>query len=58
MWSECKADDWFVTAVWGNDFSASRFGQGAFQVALAAVYKTVSGRDLIATTFGKPERGE
>lgn len=44
-------------AVWGNDFHASRFGQGAFQHAVAAVYKATSGRDLVATTFGKPERG-
>ena len=43
--------------VWGNDFHASRFGQGAFQHAVAAVYKATSGRDLVATTFGKPERG-
>ncbi|PWN99207.1 HAD-superfamily hydrolase [Tilletiopsis washingtonensis] len=43
--------------LWGNDFLASRFGQGAFQHAVAAVYKATSGRDLVATTFGKPERG-
>jgi HAD superfamily hydrolase (TIGR01456 family) len=42
--------------IWGNDFSAPRLGQGAFQHALRAVYKQLSGRELQSVTFGKPER--
>lgn len=42
--------------LWGNDFPTSRFGQGAFQTAVRAVYEETSGRKLEATTFGKPEK--
>ena len=45
-------------AVWGNDFTASRLGQGAFQIAVKAVYEATAKRELTTTTFGKPERGE
>lgn len=42
--------------IWGNDFSAPRFGQGAFQEAVKAVFEATSGRPLEAITFGKPQR--
>lgn len=42
--------------VWGNDFSAPRFGQGAFQLAVRSIYEQTSGRKLEAVTFGKPQR--
>lgn len=42
--------------VWGNDFATPRFGQGAFQSAVCAVYEQTSRRKLEATTFGKPQR--
>ncbi|PWN36143.1 HAD-superfamily hydrolase [Meira miltonrushii] len=42
--------------IWGNDFTAPRFGQGAFQEAVKAVYEVTSGRPLEAVTFGKPQR--
>lgn len=42
--------------IWGNDFTAPRFGQGAFQEAVKAVYEKMSGRPLEAVTFGKPQR--
>ncbi|PWN39529.1 HAD-superfamily hydrolase [Ceraceosorus guamensis] len=42
--------------IWTNSFPTPRFGQGAFQLAARAVYKAASGRELQATTFGKPHR--
>lgn len=42
--------------MWGNDFSVARLGQGAFRIALEAVYKELTGAPgLHAFTFGKPE---
>lgn len=32
--------------LWGNEFSVSRFGQGALQESIAAVYKTITGYEL------------
>jgi len=45
----------WLTSVWGNNFSVARLGQGAFRVALEAVYKELTGEKLHALTFGKPE---
>lgn len=42
--------------LWSNGFPTPRFGQGAFQAAVRAVYEETSGRPLVATTFGKPQR--
>lgn len=42
--------------MWGNDHPVARLGQGAFRVALEAVYKEVTGLDLVSTIFGKPQR--
>lgn len=42
--------------MWGNNFPVARLGQGAFRVALEAVYKELTGNQgLHAMTFGKPE---
>ncbi|GAA5961906.1 hypothetical protein JCM21900_006364 [Sporobolomyces salmonicolor] len=40
--------------LWGNDFSQARFGQGALQESMAAVYKMTTGCELQRTTGGKP----
>jgi hypothetical protein len=42
--------------LWGNGFPTSRFGQGAFQSAVRAVYEETSGRPLECVTFGKPQK--
>lgn len=42
--------------LWGNDFSQPRFGQGAFQTSVAAVYKDTTGYDLHRTVGGKPSK--
>ncbi|GAA5825149.1 hypothetical protein JCM10212_006274, partial [Sporobolomyces blumeae] len=40
--------------LWGNEFPQSRFGQGALQESMAAVYKFTTGHELQRTTGGKP----
>ncbi|BGP26418.1 cardiolipin synthase [Rhodotorula toruloides] len=40
--------------LWGNEFSQPRFGQGALQESMAAVYKLTTGHELQRTTGGKP----
>ncbi|KAL8283725.1 hypothetical protein RQP46_005520 [Phenoliferia psychrophenolica] len=40
--------------LWGNDFEQPRFGQGALQESMAAVYKMTTGHELQRTTGGKP----
>ncbi|GAA5986125.1 hypothetical protein JCM10908_006420 [Rhodotorula pacifica] len=40
--------------LWGNEFSVSRFGQGALQESMAAVYKLTTGYELQRETGGKP----
>ncbi|BGP18599.1 hypothetical protein JCM10213_004232 [Rhodosporidiobolus nylandii] len=40
--------------LWGNEFSQSRFGQGALQESMAAVYKLTTGHELHRQTGGKP----
>ncbi|BGP50399.1 hypothetical protein JCM10450v2_006318 [Rhodotorula kratochvilovae] len=42
--------------LWGNEFPVARFGQGALQESIAAMYKRVTGRELERTTGGKPTR--
>lgn len=42
--------------LWGNEFSVSRFGQGALQESMAAVYKKITGHELQRETGGKPSR--
>ncbi len=41
--------------LWSNDFPNTRFAQGAFLVVLNALYQKLTGRELQATKFGKPE---
>ncbi|SCZ89264.1 BZ3500_MvSof-1268-A1-R1_Chr1-1g01067 [Microbotryum saponariae] len=36
--------------LWGNEFSQPRFGQGAFQESVAAVWKRTYNKDLISTS--------
>ncbi|KAI3431576.1 hypothetical protein D9Q98_004626 [Chlorella vulgaris] len=40
--------------LWANEFSAPRFGQGAFAACLETLYEKVSGQPLNAHFFGKP----
>lgn len=42
--------------MWGNDFPLSRFGQGAFRVALSSIWQKLTSRGFEYTTFGKPEK--
>ncbi|GAA5823187.1 hypothetical protein JCM11251_007515 [Rhodosporidiobolus azoricus] len=42
--------------LWGNEFSQPRFGQGALQESMAAVYKLTTGHELQRHTGGKPTR--
>ncbi|KPV73613.1 uncharacterized protein RHOBADRAFT_54812 [Rhodotorula graminis WP1] len=42
--------------LWGNEFAQARFGQGALQESIAAVYKRTTGHELQRTTGGKPTR--
>ncbi|KAM0748710.1 HAD-superfamily hydrolase [Meredithblackwellia eburnea MCA 4105] len=42
--------------LWGNEFSQPRFGQGAFQESMAAVFKFTTGYELQRTTGGKPSK--
>ncbi|GAA5898437.1 hypothetical protein JCM6882_007775 [Rhodosporidiobolus microsporus] len=42
--------------LWGNEFSQSRFGQGALQESMAAVYKLTTGHELQRSTGGKPTK--
>lgn len=40
---------------WANEFSVSRFGQGAFRMCLERVYRALTGHSLpVAGAFGKP----
>lgn len=40
--------------LWGNDFPVSRLGQGSFKVALESIFKSVTDKELISQSFGKP----
>ena len=42
--------------LWRANYSTPRFGQGAFRVALEAVYKARTGRSYPYTQFGKPTK--
>lgn len=35
-----------IDLLWGNEFPQPRYGQGALQESMAAVYKTVTGHEL------------
>lgn len=43
--------------VWATNYGLSRYGMGALQVSIAAIYREHTGRELVPTRFGKPQRG-
>jgi len=43
--------------IWSTDYKLSRYGMGALQVSIAALYKETTGKELKVTRFGKPQRG-
>lgn len=43
--------------VWATDYKLSRYGMGALQVSIAALYQEHTGKELKVTRFGKPQRG-
>lgn len=38
--------------LWGNEFAQARFGQGALQESIAAVYKLTTGHELQRCVLG------
>lgn len=43
--------------VWATDYGLSRYGMGALQVSISALYQEHTGKELQVTRFGKPQRG-
>lgn len=43
--------------VWATDYGLCRYGMGALQVSIAALYQEHTGKELQVTRFGKPQRG-
>ncbi|KAH3672195.1 hypothetical protein WICMUC_004424 [Wickerhamomyces mucosus] len=43
--------------VWATDYKLSRYGMGALQVSIAALYREHTGKELQVIRFGKPQRG-
>lgn len=43
--------------VWATNYGLNRYGMGALQVSLAAIFREHTGRELTVTRFGKPQRG-
>ncbi|VEU20365.1 DEKNAAC101153 [Brettanomyces naardenensis] len=43
--------------IWSTDYKLSRYGMGALQVSIAALYRETTGKELKVTRFGKPQRG-
>ena len=43
--------------VWSTSHQHTRIGMGALRTSLEAVYKGLTGKDLISTAFGKPQIG-
>lgn len=42
--------------IWSTDYPQARYGMGALQVSIAALFKESTGRELKVTRFGKPQR--
>jgi HAD superfamily hydrolase (TIGR01456 family) len=42
--------------LWSNDFSLSRFGQGAFKIAFSKLFKELTGKTVEIIQYGKPEK--
>lgn len=43
--------------VWSTSHEHCRLGMGALRASLEALYKTITGKDLATTAFGKPQLG-
>ncbi|KAH3681341.1 hypothetical protein WICPIJ_007694 [Wickerhamomyces pijperi] len=43
--------------VWATNYSLNRYGMGALQVSIAALYREHTGKELQVIRFGKPQRG-
>ncbi|KAL9632954.1 MAG: hypothetical protein Q9164_004987 [Protoblastenia rupestris] len=43
--------------VWSTSHDLTRLGMGALRASLEAMYKALTGNDLISTAFGKPQIG-
>lgn len=43
--------------VWSTSHQLTRLGMGALRTSLEAMYKVMTGKDLISTAFGKPQIG-
>ncbi|GME86119.1 unnamed protein product [Ambrosiozyma monospora] len=43
--------------IWSTNYKLSRYGMGALQVTIAALFRESTGKELKVTRFGKPQRG-
>ncbi|CDK26794.1 unnamed protein product [Kuraishia capsulata CBS 1993] len=43
--------------VWATNYKQSRYGMGALQVSIAALFREHTGKELKVIRFGKPQRG-
>lgn len=43
--------------LWSTNYGLSRYGMGALQVSIAAIYGEHTGKELTVNRFGKPQRG-
>lgn len=43
--------------IWATNYKLSRYGMGALQVSIAALFQESTGKELKVTRFGKPQRG-
>ncbi|CAK9441689.1 uncharacterized protein LODBEIA_P55570 [Lodderomyces beijingensis] len=43
--------------IWATNYKLSRYGMGALQVSIAALYREHTGKELKVNRFGKPQHG-
>ncbi|RCK64998.1 hypothetical protein Cantr_00687 [Candida viswanathii] len=43
--------------IWATNYGLSRYGMGALQVSIAALYREHTGKELKVNRFGKPQKG-
>ncbi|GMG22108.1 unnamed protein product [Ambrosiozyma monospora] len=43
--------------IWSTNYKLTRYGMGALQVTIAALFRESTGKELKVTRFGKPQRG-
>lgn len=43
--------------IWATNYKLSRYGMGALQVSIAALYREHTGKELKVNRFGKPQQG-